>query len=525
MTPAPVGSLKARYDKLVTARSPYLDRARECAKFTVPSLLPPEGSTGSTKLPTPYQSLGASGINNLAAKLLLTVLPPNTPFFRFSISDFMLEKMTGKEGMRAHVEEALDKMERAVMQKIETSSLRVPAFEAFKQLITTGNALVYLRPEGGMKMFRLDRYVTKRDPMGNLLELVTKENMSAMELPDDIRQDVLAIRKGEAGANDDADVVELYTQVKRTATNWSVVQEVSGKEVPGSRGTYPLKKSPWLALRFIALDSEDYGRGYVEEYLGDLKSLEGLMKAIVQGSAAAAKVLFLVKPNSTTKQKTLAESESGDVREGNADDVSVLQLQKAADFSVARETINDLSERLSRAFLLNTSIQRKGERVTAEEIRYMAQELDTAHAGIHSTMSQEFQLPLITIQMHNMERMGDIPILPEGTVTPMITTGVEALGRGNDLTKLAGLAQDLAPFGPEALQTYFNVDDFAKRCGAARGIDMKGLVPTREEIDAKQQQAQMQQMVQKLGPNAINAAGGMMKQGMANDAQQQAPAQ
>lgn len=515
------GELKGRYDTLVTHRNPYLTRARECAVLTIPSLMPPEGSSGSTILSTPYQALGARGVNNLSAKLLLTLFPPNTPFFRYTISDFMLEQLTGQEGLRAEIEEALDRMERAVMQEIEASAIRVPAFEALKQLLVTGNVLLYLLPSGGMKAFRLDRYVVKRDPMGNVLEIITRENMSPMELPDSIREQALAIKKASSGSDNADDTVELYTRIKRMQDKWEIVQEVCGMIVPESRGSYPLKKSPWVVLRFIAVDSEDYGRGYVEEHLGDLKSLEGLTKAIVQGSAAAAKVLFLVKPNATTKHRVLAESESGDVREGNSDDVSVLQLEKYADFRVALETMNRLEERLSYAFLLNSSIQRNGERVTAEEIRYMANELETALGGVYSTQSQEFQLPLVIRVTHQMERKGTLPILPEGVVSPTITTGVEALGRGNDLTKLSGLLQDLAPFGPEVVAANMNVDDYIRRCGAARGIDMKGLIPSKEEIAQRQQQEQMQSMMETLGPNAINAMGGMAKEGMR---QQAAPA-
>ena len=66
--------------------------------------------------------------------------------------------------------------------------------------------------------------------------------------------------------------------------------ELNGITVPGSEGSYTKKKCPFLALRFTSMDGEDYGRGYVEEYLGDLKSLESLTQSIVEGSAAAAKV-------------------------------------------------------------------------------------------------------------------------------------------------------------------------------------------------------------------------------------------
>lgn len=513
-------SAEKRYSTLEPLQRVYLDRGRECSKITIPSLLPPSGATGATRLPTPYQSMGARGVNNLASKLLLTLLPPNSPFFRLMIDDFLLEKMTGKEGLRADIEEALDRIERAVMGEIEQGNTRSSIFEAMKLLLVSGNVLLFIPPVGGVKVFRLDRYVVKRDPMGLVLEIITKENISILELPKNIREALLNI--DEDAAEDKAmnpdDTEELYTRIVRKEGHWEVYQEVDGKSVPGSWGTYPLNRCPWLPLRFIKVDGEDYGRGYVEEYLGDLITLEGLTKAIVQASASAAKVLFLVKPNSTTKMKTLAEAESGDIKEGNKEDVSVLQMDKYADFRVAKETIAELKESLAYAFLLNSAIQRNGERVTAEEIRYMANELEAALGGVYAAMSQEFQLPYVTVKMAQMESAGRLPRLPKGTVKPAITTGIEAIGRGNDLTKLSGLLQDVAPLGPEVVAQHINVDDYIKRCGTARGIDMKGLIPTPEEIAQRNQQAQMMALVEKLGPNSINQMGGAARDMMAQGA-------
>lgn len=509
-------SAKSRYNKLETQRNPYLTRARECSVLTIPSLVPPEGASGTTKLPTPYQSLGARGVNSLAAKLLLSIFPANSPFFRLLIDDFMLEKLTGQEGMRADVEEALDKMERAVMANVESGNTRPATFEAFKHLLVSGNVLLFIPKEGGLKVFRLDRYVVKRDPMGHVLEIITKENISEMELPEVVRLALAGDDKGE-GSQEGEDTKELYTRVFKTLEGWTIYQECEGIIIPGTVGSYPADKCPWLALRFIQVDGEDYGRSYVEEYLGDLKTLEGLQKAIAQASAAAAKVLFLVKPNSTTKMKTLAESSSGDIKEGNKDDVSVLQMDKFADFRVAYDTIKELKEALSYAFLLNSAIQRSGERVTAEEIRYMANELDASLGGIYSTLGQEFQLPFLTVKMNQMERAGQLPQLPKGSIKPSIITGVDAIGRGNDLNKLSGLLQDISPLGPDVIRQEMNIGDYIKRCGAARGIDMKGLVPTPEEKAEAQQQAQQQQMLAQLGPNAINQLGGMAKQAMTND--------
>ena len=506
-----------KYSKYETSRKPFLDRARECSELTIPSLLPKDGHSNASRLPTPWQGIGARGVNNLASKLLLALLPPNAPFFRLSIDDFTLEKLTQQEGMRAKVEEGLNRIERSVMNEIESNAIRVGGFEALKHLLVTGNVLVYLPNEGGVRVFRLDRFVVKRDPMGNVLEIIVKESVAPMTLPEEVQQLI-------ADGNQDGDNyknVDMFTHVYRDGNKWRVYQEIKGKKIPGTEGNYPLDKSPWIPVRFTKIDGEDYGRGYVEEYLGDLKSLEGLSQAIVEGSAAAAKVLFLVNPNGVTDMAQLAESDNGAFVEGVQNDVATLQLQKFNDFRVALETVNTINERLSFAFLLNSAVQRSGERVTAEEIRYMANELESALGGIYSILSQEFQLPLVKRIMYAMERANKLPTLPEGTVEPVIVTGMEALGRGNDLQRLDQFIM-VAQQIPDAASR-INWADYLTRRGTALGIDMKGLVKSDEEVAQEQQQAQQMAMMQQAMNPAIQAGGRLMQERMKQDAESQNP--
>lgn len=505
-----------RYSALSSFREPFLQRAREAAKLTIPSLLPPANHSAHSKLPTPFQGLGARGVNNLSSKLLLALMPPNSPFFRLTVDDYTLEQMTQQEGMRAEVEEALGKIERAVMYDIEAQAIRVSTGEGLKQLLVAGNVLLYLAPEGGMKVYRLDRYVVRRDPMGSVLEIIVQDTVSPEALP----QDFLAKLK-DAPQMTKEKTLELYTRIYRDGNEWRIYQEVKGERVPGTEGTYPLDKSPWLALRFTKIDGEDYGRGYVEEYYGDLRSLEALTQAIVEGSAAAAKVLFLVNPNGTTEQRTLTESPNGAVRTGNAQDVSVLQVQKFADFRIAFETIESISQRLSFAFLLNTAVQRAGERVTAEEIRYMAGELEDALGGVYSILSQEFQFPLVQRLILQLEKRKKIPSLPKDTVRPTITTGLEALGRGHDLNKLDAFIQGVnQTFGPEVVARYLNVGDYMTRRGTALGLDMKGLVRSEEEVQQMEQQqsqqVQMDQLTQMLAQGGMGMATEVVKAGVKN---------
>ena len=62
---------KERYERLKINRQHYLDRARECSELTIPALVPDDGFESTSELYTPFQSIGARGVNNLASKLLL----------------------------------------------------------------------------------------------------------------------------------------------------------------------------------------------------------------------------------------------------------------------------------------------------------------------------------------------------------------------------------------------------------------------------------------------------------------------
>ena len=93
-------SCAKKYENLSSTRTTYLERAREAAKLTIPSLVPDAGHSSATKLYTPYQGVGARGVNNLASKLLLSLLPPNAPFFAMRLDDFTIQELAQTEGAR-----------------------------------------------------------------------------------------------------------------------------------------------------------------------------------------------------------------------------------------------------------------------------------------------------------------------------------------------------------------------------------------------------------------------------------------
>lgn len=493
----PHGDIAKRYSKLQGEREPYVTRARACASVTIPSLFPPDTTSGSADLRTPRQSIGAKCVNTLAAKLLLAELPPNQPFFKLTVDEEHVLDLP--ENSREGVIKGLVSTESHILTTIESRGARPVVHEMLKQLIVAGNALLHVSKDA-FKVYRLDKYVVQRDAMGSLTEVIICEGLSPENVPAHMRE-ALAETTTEQRKH-----LKLYTQVRLHGNHWVLNQEINGALDPKARSTYPKDRLPFLALRMIRVDGEEYGRSYVEEYLGDLKSAEALSKAIDEGTAAAAKVIFLVNPNGTTRSRALSKAPNGGFVAGNEADVHVLQLQKHADFAQARQRLAEIREDLSAAFLTNSSLTRQAERVTATEIRAMAQELETVLGGVYSLLSIEFQAPLVEIVIAQLTREGALPNLPPKTLKPKVLTGVAALGRTQELEKLKMLLEFLQPLGEDAINEYLEGSGYVARVVAALSIDPEGLLPSPEKMRERQSQKRMDQMAQNA-PAMLQASG------------------
>jgi hypothetical protein len=484
---------KSRYDHLSSYRTNFLQTAVECSELTIPYLIQRDEHRISHKsLKQPWQSVGAKSVVTLAAKLMLALLPPQTTFFKLQIRDDKLGTELPAE-IRSELDLSFAKIERMVMDSIAASSDRVVVHQAIKHLVVGGNALIYMGKDG-LKHYPLNRYVVDRDGNGNVIEIVTKELINKKLLPKELQEKDYQVNERNYAHEDD---VEVYTHVRLDNNRWLWHQEAFGKRVPGTEGKAPKDANPWLVLRFNSVDGENYGRGRVEEFLGDLKSLDALSQALVEGSAAAAKVVFVVSPSSTTKPQTIAQAGNGAIVQGRPDDIGVIQVGKTADFSTAANLAASLERRISEAFLVLTV--RQSERTTAEEVRLTQMELEQQLGGLFSLLTVEFLIPYLNRKLLVLQRTGELPKIPKDLVNPTIVAGINALGRGQDreslTTFIATISQAL---GPDQMLQFINADEAIKRLAAAQGIDVLNLVKSMDQRQAERQQAlgQQQQMLQ-----------------------------
>jgi len=526
--------LKNKYDKGVLTRQVYLDRAYKAAELTLPSLIPPEYHDANNSYKEANQSIGADGTNNLANKFAWTLLPPNDTFFKFTVDRIRYRDLVASKGKDPDEEEqalnkGLSEIEQYIKDAIEADGDRITLGEASKHLIVAGNVLLVDDKDDGLRYYPLSRYVVRRDYSGNVLEVITVEKIAFQALP--IATQELIIEKHIAG--EDIKTIrekeyDIYTGFTREKTKngkswyWKVSQEVAGVEIEESRGIYPKDKPPFIALRYNAINGESYGRGLIEEYIGDLRTLDTLSKAINETSVAAARFIPLVNPTGVTKIKSLANAKNGQYIPGRKEDISVVQSEKYYDLKVAEARVEKIERRLSKIFLLADSVTRDAERVTAKEIEYMIQQLEKSLGNVYSILMKEFQRPYLTIKLHHLKlKNRNLPdLLKDKNIKLTITTGIEALGRNSEVQKLDAWLERMGAIAEVAQTLGIDISIIGEKYANGIGLNINGLLPSKEERAEMEQRAQEAQMMRNIAPELVRQYGQVINQNVQAELQE-----
>lgn len=494
----------------------YERRAEECARYTIPSSFMRDSQDKKADLDLPWQSLGADGLTSLAAKLKQVLFPSNVPFFRLSLSQEELKKVSDNfqeaaqgdpqtfqiafQQFRDFADSGMSMYEQEAIKVMESRGDGPKQYQVFLQLLVAGNCLIKdTRVSREFSVCRLNSYVVKRDDTGKILEVILKETLSReslLEVPG-VDKEALASYI-DSPENKEAQFFDFYTGAKLKDGKYDVTQEIQGGDTSEplmvSQADFDEDDLPVRPLRLYTVAGENYSRSYVDQFLGDLKTLDGLYKAVSEGTAAATRFIWCINPNSTITPDDINQAENGDAIVGNPEDVRPLSAEgKINDLSSAYRLIEKLEMRLGKVFLLHSAVQRDAERVTATEVARMIQELEVQLGGIYSLLSQEFQRPYVWFLLDSIK---SLPPLPKNIVDTAIITGQDALGRTEEVSRvdefLARVLQSV-PNGPMYLKTKPLIERYARNLGVQ---DFQSLCKTEEEVQAEQEAAREAQLEQ-----------------------------
>lgn len=507
-------NLRSLYNQLVAPRHEWVERGVRSAVLTIPSIFPREGQHRH-RLPQNYQSIGARGVNNLTSKLNLTLFPPTDPFMRLNIPEAERASIVSQYGegdggtILQEADQSLRAIEANALSRFDQAGWRPAVAEAMRLLVVTGNALIYDRPGGRPATYNLHNYVVSRDADGTLELVILKQKMTKVSAIAQLGEEAVATIDRMRREDDDYDAYseeyEVYTgALREDGDNFKFWEEVEGIPV-GAPTDVPLRRLPLLPLRFQEEPTCSYGRGFIEDYDGHLLNLEKVSRSLSEGAQSMAKTIWLVKPNSMTKPQVLAKANNLAILSGDPGDVGTIRADKGADLGFALNYRNTLTMELQGAFLLNSSIQRSGERVTAEEIRLMAQELEDGLGGVYTSLADTVQAPIVFYLFEKMKSMGDIELPKE--IVPVIATGLEAISRNHRASRIHQMfltAQQIA--GPQQVGEVTNVRGVMLDLCTAMNLDADRYILSEQEIQERQQQLMQQQLGEQAAGPMIQAA-------------------
>ena len=496
--------IQGRFKLLKTFRDPYITRAYNYAKVTLPYLISETDDNSSSEVQLDYNSVGAEYVNHLANRYMQELFPAARSFFKLKMEEEAIVDQEKSDGTNAAEQQALLVAgERQGRWMFEKRHARTSILDGLKHTIVTGNACLFWppKPEAKVQTYALDEYVLMRSMDGTLLELITEDKKAVLSLDPSIKQAVI----DDMDLGDDADLTQvtakLYTYVKMDEENplvYNVAQAIEGVPIVGSEQSYPAELLPWMPMVWNRTRREMYGRGLVEDHYGAFYAMSVLTEAIVTGGAIMTDFKFLVQPGSIIDVVEMNKAASGTYHYGEKDDISVVETGKVNDFKFIFELINWYKQTLGKAFLSLSSQMRDAERVTAEENRMRAQELETAHGGVFSNYSLTLQTPIATMLLR------DIKIDIKGSnVNAVVVTGLDAMGRTADNEKMLYLFNDLSNLQkvPEQLLARFKPAETITLMANGRDVEEKNFIMSDDEFNQAQEDA----------AKAQNAAGAMQE--------------
>lgn len=506
------GEIQKEFERLDSRRTNKLDRARDCARLTVPGLYPRDGFTETMDLPDIFSSLPARGVMALASRMVSAIYPLNqAPFFNFELDQEYVPQGADTTETIAQ----LARLDRKIMDKLAGTNLRQELFVLFQHLIVLGDALLECMDDYNFRVHRIDHYVVQRYPDGRIKKIIVREWVDPKAVPEgwNLEEDYHRSYGSEMGPTNDHKPffteIEWYPETKK----WEVEKEYCGVIVDS--GTYDI--CPYIPQVWSRIAGEDYGRSLVEEHIGDIRTLESITKAMVEAAAANSEFRIGVDPTGITEVTDLQDTQNGDFVPARQIDVFPIQLLKQIDMSPMATVRQDLSLQLGRTFLLQSSVQRSGDRVTATEIREVAEELDQTLGGIFSGMARDIQIPIVRRTMVLMARDKMIPkemldlISGRGPLNLKVRTGLEALNREVTNSLLAQWAAVISQ--QPAVAPYIDWYGWAIKWTSSFGLEPVGLVKTPQQLQ-EEQQAQAQQSLQAMiQEQTVSSLGSMAEEG------------
>ena len=465
-----------------------LDKVQRLAEITIPTVYTDDSyNSAQDQLTNGSTSMGAQCVTNIVNKLVMAMFPSTRPFYKLATTEAEMQNLVAQLGIDAEtLTDILSQGERDSSLELEKVGGRDTLYEVVTHLVVAGNILMDLSDKEVISAHPLRDYCVRRDAKGQPISIIIKECLYNDELEQDVRQYLPPYTPDHQH--------EVYTWIHLMPSNrkkMRMTKWVDAIQLPYNMygGTWDREDCPYRPLTWRLPVKQHYGIGRVEEYFNDFGTYEVLGDAMSDGAILASQFRWLQNPGGLTRPEDFATSKNGDVIPGLANDLQLVAANIGQQLSTVMQIAEVYSRRVGIGFLLNSAVTRQAERVTAEELRLQAIELESSLGGVYSRLSKDIQQPLARWLLKRI----DLTI--KGTkITPVVVTGLDALSRNADLERTLLFVQDVTNLGmiQPAQRLMLNESVIIADMAAGRGVPKSRYVATQDVIQQRQQQMQQQ---------------------------------
>jgi hypothetical protein len=503
-------TLLGHWGKLAGKKGDLLERSEQYARWTIPSLFP-AGEDHRTETPQESEkgnvAIGARLVNHLSHRIVDTMFPNDKPFFAVALTAEAKKKFNASADaeQKAALDESIMEAENAAMRNLNLTAYRPVAVNALSLQIVTGNALIYRMPDGSRVVYSVRDYCATREISGKLLEVILRDGKSFGSLDEATQEAVRANTSGGKKFDNDTPV-ELFTYYHFKGGKWHMRQAVDEIDLPQAATSYKEADFPCLVLTWNLGRGDHYGRGLVEDYAVSFHNVDVMTEAIIDMIGIAADIKFLVNDRSSFDVSAWNNAKRGEYVPGAEGDITVPEFKFGVELQFIGKAVEKLERDLAQAFLLSSAGVRDAERVTAEEIRFFAREIESAFGGLYSRLALDWQRKEAEYQLAQIDFNSYLPS-GEQTFETMVTTGLESLSREGKLDALRIAIADLQMLDsvPEEIRGTINPLKFASFIFRNRGVEAEDFLYTQGEMEAnaERKQKQEEQLMEKQGEVAV----------------------
>ncbi len=483
------------------------------AFWTFPKLYIKDGDENTTGRAA-GSNLGPMLVNHLANLVVQVMFPSDHPFFITELKEEAKAKLKAEQD-EDQVKETLElireqyaTVERVAAEELDLVSYLPKAVEGVKHLVVLGNVCIFRDddlPGSPRVIYGIKDFCVHRRQDGSPYELMLHDKVRFIEMDPRDRKKLLEHSKMKQD-----DLVDYYTHFYQEAPGkrWVTRHSANNVELAGGK-KYTPRDFPCIPLAWSIGRGEHYGTGLVGEHRAAFNAVNAGDEALLDMIAIMADVKFFVDATGGMNASEIAASPRGAWHQGRKEYLSHTDVRLANELNAVSSAVDRWEQRLSKIFLMSSTAVRDAERVTAEEIRFLARELNRSFGGLYSRLAVDWQSREANYLVSKVA-----PKLASATdlLSIRATTGHESMTREGRLNNLYEALTDAAVLEsvPEDLRKVISPMRLFKYIFTQRQVPVDEILYTLKEYEAEQQrEADMmkQQEMAKAGGAVAAAAG------------------